>query len=69
MDFKKHLVLAWELTIKFIVPLMLMALVMFLVSILTLGLLGPVTMAGFMYAVLLLVREGRESKIGDLSRS
>lgn len=66
MDFKKHLALAWELTLRFIVPLVLMTLVMFLVSIFTLGILGPVTMAGYMHSVLLMVREGREPRIGDL---
>ncbi|GAB6059559.1 hypothetical protein [Desulfonatronum parangueonense] len=66
MDFKKHLVLAWEMTLRFIVPLVLMTLVMFLVSFLTLGILAPVMMAGYMHAVLLIIREGREPKIGDL---
>lgn len=66
MDFKKHLLLAWELTLKFIVPLILMTLVMFVVSFFTLGILGPVTMAGYMHSVLLMIRESREPKIGDL---
>jgi hypothetical protein len=48
MDFKKHLLRAWELTLKFIVPLVLMTLVMLVVSFLTLGILAPVTMAGYM---------------------
>lgn len=66
MDFKKHLLQAWELTLKFVVPLVLTTLVMFLVSFFSLGILAPVAMAGYMHAVLLMVREGREPKIGDL---
>lgn len=66
VDFKKHLVLAWELTLRFIVPLVLATLVMFLASFFSLGILAPVTMAGYMHSVLLLIREGREPKISDL---
>lgn len=66
MDFKKHLVQSWELTLRFIVPLVLMTLVMLVVSFLTLGILAPVTMAGYMQSVLRVVREGREPQIGDL---
>lgn len=66
MDFKRHLVQAWELTLKFLVPLVLMTLVMLVVSFLTLGILAPVSMAGYMHSVLRVVREGREPQIGDL---
>lgn len=66
MDFKKNLTLAWNLTLKFIAPPVLMTLVMVLVSVFSLGILAPVTMAGYMHSLLLTVREGREPKIGDL---
>jgi len=66
MDFKKHLETAWQLTLKFIAPLILMTLVMFIVGCVTLGILAPVTMAGYMQAILLMVREGREPKVQDL---
>ena len=66
MDFKKHIVRAWELTLKFIVPLVLMTLVMSVVAVFTLGILAPVTMAGYMQSILLMTREGREPKIQDL---
>lgn len=66
MDFKTHLMRAWELMLKFIVPLVLMTLVMFAVSFVTLGILAPVTMAGYMQSVLRLIREKREPKIGDI---
>lgn len=66
MDFKKHILRAWELTWKFIVPLVLMTLVISGVAVITLGVLAPVTMAGYMQSILLMIREGREPKIQDL---
>ncbi len=66
MDFKKHLETAWNLTLKFLAPLVFMTLVMFILWILTLGILAPVTMAGYMQSILLMVRDGREPKIQDL---
>ena len=66
MDFKKHLETALNLTLKFIVPLIIMTLVMFVVCMLTIGILAPVTLAGYMQSVLLMVRDGREPKIQDL---
>ena len=66
MDFKKHILRAWELTWQFIVSLVLMTLVMTGVAVITLGVLAPVTMAGYMQSILLMIREGREPKIQDL---
>jgi hypothetical protein len=66
MDFKRHLEKAWNLTTGNLLSLILMTLVMFVVSFVTLGILAPVTMAGYMHAVLLLVRSGREPKVQDL---
>ena len=66
MDFKKHLETAWNLTLTHIVNLLLMTLVMLVISCLTLGILAPVTMAGYMNAILLMMREGREPRIEDL---
>ena len=66
MDFKYHLEVAWKLTLANIVPLILMTLALFLVSVLTLGILAPVTMAGYVQALLLLVRENREPKVQDI---
>ncbi len=66
MDFKKHLETAWNLTLRFITPLIFMTLLMFMVSFLTLGLLAPVTMAGYMQAILMMVREGREPRLQDV---
>jgi len=66
MDFKAHFENAWHLSIKHIAPLILITLVMMGVSVLTIGLLAPVMLAGYVYSLLLLVREGREPKIADL---
>lgn len=66
MDFKKHLETAWNLTLRFITPLVFMTLVMFVVSFLTVGILAPVTMAGYMHSILLMVRNGREPKLQDV---
>ena len=66
MDFKKHIVKAWALTLQFIVSLVLMTLVMSAVAVVTLGILAPVMMAGYMQSVLLMIRESREPKIQDL---
>ncbi|MEW5909088.1 MAG: hypothetical protein AB1659_04745 [Thermodesulfobacteriota bacterium] len=66
MDFKKHLETAWNLTLKFIVPLILITLVMLLVSFFTLGILAPAVMAGYTQSLLMLLRSGREPKIQDL---
>jgi hypothetical protein len=66
MDFKKHLETAWNLTLRYITPLIFMTLLMFMVSFLTLGILAPVTMAGYTQAILLMVREGREPRLQDV---
>ncbi len=66
MDFKAHLETAWNLTLKNIASLIIMTLVMIIVSFLSLGILAPVIMAGYMHAVLLVMREGREPKVQDL---
>jgi hypothetical protein len=66
MDFKKHLEIAWNLTLRYITPLVFMTLVMFVVGFLTAGLLAPVTMAGYMHSILLMVRSEREPKIQDV---
>jgi len=66
MDFKKHLETAWNMTLKFIAPLIFMTLVMFILWFFTIGILAPVTMAGYMQSILLMLREGREPKIQDL---
>ena len=66
MDFKYHLETAWKLTLQYIAPLILMTLAMIVISFITLGIMGPVVMAGYMHSILLLIREGREPKVQDV---
>lgn len=66
MDIKHHIETAWNLTLNNIASLILMTLVMMGLSILTVGILAPSTMAGYMQSLLLLMRNGREPKVQDL---
>ena len=66
MDFKYHLEIAWKITLQYIAPLIFMTLAMIGISFITLGILAPVTMAGYMHSILLLIREGREPKVQDI---
>ncbi len=66
MEIKTHLMEAWELTLEFIAPLIVLTLVMFLVWFLSFGILVPVTFAGYIHSILLMIRQGREPKIQDL---
>lgn len=66
MNFREHLETAWHMTLKYVAPLIVMTLVMSVISLLTLGILAPVLLAGYMQAVLLMLREEREPKVQDL---
>lgn len=66
MDFKEHLVTAWQNTLKFIGPVLILTLAHVLVCICSLGILAPVTTAGYMQSLLLALRQGREPEVKDL---
>lgn len=66
MNFRLYLETALKITIQYIVPLILMTLVMAIISLTTFFILLPVMMAGYMQAVLLMLRDGREPKIQDI---
>ncbi len=66
MDFKTHLEKAWRMTLKYIAPLIIMTLAMIAASFFTIGILGPVTLAGYMHSVLLMIRDEREPKVQDI---
>ena len=66
MDFKSHLEVAWHQTLKYLAPLILMTLVMVIVSMVTLGILALVMMAGYIHAILQMIRNGRQPQIQDL---
>ncbi len=66
MDFKYHLETAWNTTLKHIAMLLIMTLIMLIVSGLTLGILTPVVFAGYIRAIIQMMRDGREPRIEDL---
>lgn len=66
MDFKRHIEIAWNLTLSNIVSMILLTLVFVGISALTFGILAPVTLAGYTQSLLLLIRDGREPKMQDL---
>ena len=66
MDFKTHIETAWKQTIDQIVPLILLTLALMAASALTLGILAPVCLAGYMGSILRLMREGRQPYYTDI---
>ncbi len=66
MEFKEHLKTAWETSLQFVVPVILLTLVQMLVITFSLGILAPVTTAGYIRSLLRAMREGREPRVGDL---
>ena len=66
MDFKKHLERGWQNTLEFIGPVILLTFVQVLATIVSLGILGPVTAAGYMKSLLLAAREGRTPDVKDV---
>ncbi len=66
MNFRLYLETALKLTLQYIVPLILMTLVMAIISITTFFMLSPVMMAGYIHAILRMIREGREPVIQDI---
>ena len=66
MTVKEHLQNAWELTLEFITPLIIITLVMFVIWFGTLGILAPVTLAGYTHSLLRMTREGRDPSVKDL---
>ncbi|MFH2123005.1 MAG: hypothetical protein ABIJ50_05950 [Pseudomonadota bacterium] len=66
MDFKEHIEAAWQNTLKFIGPVLILTLVQIAVSVFSLGIMAPVTMAGYMQSLLRVLREGREPEVKDL---
>lgn len=66
MNFQAHAEAAWQTTLKFLGPVVLLTLAQLLVSTFSLGILAPVTMAGYMQSLLLALRHGREPELKDL---
>ena len=66
LDFRSLLEQSWKLTLKYIAPLIIMTLVMFLLCFLSLGILSFVLTAGYFQSVLRMIREGHEPELKDL---
>ncbi len=66
MDFKNLIEKSWKNTMSFIGPLLLITLVQLLAIVFSLGILAPVTTAGYIQSLLRAEREGRQPEVGDL---
>ncbi len=66
MDFKQLFELTWVQSKQYLVPLLILSLVLMGISIITLGILGPVAAAGFYSSILRMVKEDREPKATDV---
>lgn len=66
MDFKRHLETAWQNTLNFLGPVLLLTLAQLFVIFFSLGVLAPVSMAGYVRSLLRAQREGRPPEIRDL---
>ena len=66
MDFKWHLETAWNQTLKYLSPLIIMTLILVIVSSVTFGILTMVMMAGYINAILQMLRDDRPPQIQDL---
>jgi hypothetical protein len=66
MDFKKLIVTSWQNTVQFIGPILLLTFVQLLVIVFSLGILAPVTTAGYIDSLLRVFREERPPEVKDL---
>jgi hypothetical protein len=66
MDFKDLVVRSWQNTLNHIGPLLLITLVQMVLIMVTLGILAPVTTAGYVNALMQVVRDDRKPEVGDL---
>jgi uncharacterized membrane protein len=66
IDFKHHAERAWQLTLKHIFSLILLTLATVTVGLLSMGLLAPAAMAGYVDAIYRLLRTGREPDLRDV---
>lgn len=66
MDFQRLIEESWSNTLKFIGPVLLLTIVQLIVVTVSLGILAPVTTAGYIHSLLRAAREGRPPEIGDL---
>ena len=66
MDFKDLIVRSWQNTLNHIGPLLLITFVQLVLIIITLGILAPVTTAGYVQALMQVIDNDRKPEVGDL---
>ena len=66
MDLKYHLERGWKTFVQFLGPVLLSTFVLFVIAFISLGILAPVTSAGYFHSLLRAHREGRTPEIKDL---
>lgn len=66
MEPQEYIRKAWKTAVEFIGPILLLTIVQLGVSILSLGILAPVTLAGYTQSLLLAFREKRTPEIKDI---
>ena len=66
MDVKDLIVRSWQNTLNHIGPLLLITLVQLVLIIVSLGILAPVTTAGYVNSLMQVVRDDRKPEVGDL---
>ena len=66
MDFKELVVSAWQQTLKHIGPVLLVTFVQMVLIIISIGILAPVTTAGYVQSLLRAMREDRPPEVKDL---
>ncbi len=66
MDFKDHFAQVWKVFINFLPAMLLNTVVLFGVTIITLGILQPVAVAGYTQSLLLALRDKRKPEVRDL---
>ena len=66
MDFKDLIVRSWQNTLNHIGPILLITFVQLVLIIITLGILAPVTTAGYVQALMQVVNNDRKPEVGDL---
>ena len=66
MDFRNLLETTWSLSMKNMVPLLMITLMLMGMSLFSGGILAPVALAGYTHSILRMVRDGREPMATDL---
>ncbi len=66
MDFKAHFERSWEVFTAHLAPLLITTLALAGISLVSLGIMAPVCMAGYTQSLLLALRDGRRPQVRDL---